>query len=204
VRNVGWSAYLMDGHSRWEGFELLGSSPADLQPPDRGDLWVRSLRPRGVLAPREQRCAILKETASKSGEAVFGTPLDSTRSAAYLQPGTGERSLATLIVEANQPRFDVNWRIGTGEPDVRVELPLPDLGRRWLPVKDHHLLLRAERATLNVEARVTALKRAIQQMGDLIAVRLGLSRSFQGNPDRGSGQCWLMADGFFSLHDPQP
>ena len=34
--------------------------------------------------------------------------------------------------------------------------------------------------------------------------RLGLSRPFQATPGRGEGVCWLMADGFFSLTDPQP
>ena len=43
VRNVGWSAYVMDGHARWEIFELVGPSPAVPQPPHLEDLWVRSL-----------------------------------------------------------------------------------------------------------------------------------------------------------------
>ena len=43
---------------------------------------------------------------------------------------------------------------------------------------------------------------AVQQMGDPVAVRLGLSRAFQGGA--GNAACWLMADGFFSLKDPQP
>jgi hypothetical protein len=33
VRNVGWSPFLMDGHSRWEVFELIHPTPADSQPP---------------------------------------------------------------------------------------------------------------------------------------------------------------------------
>jgi hypothetical protein len=31
-----------------------------------------------------------------------------------------------------------------------------------------------------------------------------LSRPFAPRPDCGPGYCWLMADGFFSLADPQP
>ena len=45
--------------------------------------------------------------------------------------------------------------------------------------------------------------RADRAMGTTAVVRLGLSRSFvsaAGQP----GKCWLMADGFFSLDDPQP
>jgi hypothetical protein len=43
--------------------------------------------------------------------------------------------------------------------------------------------------------------RLVQQMGETVAVRLGLSRPFasQGQPPL----CWLMANGFFSLDDPQ-
>jgi hypothetical protein len=77
------------------------------------------------------------------------------------------------------------------------------LEERWLPVKDHHLLLRAERAAPALTARVRALDQAVRAMGEQIAVRLGLSRAFQARPHEGPGLCWLMADGFFSLADPQ-
>jgi hypothetical protein len=40
-------------------------------------------------------------------------------------------------------------------------------------------------------------------MGDQVAVRLGLSRAFNSRSGE-PGVCWLMADGFFSLTEPQP
>jgi hypothetical protein len=202
VRNVGWSASLMDGHARWEILELIGPQPAVPEPPHLEDLWVRALRSRNASASREQRRAILAATATVPNEPIFGLDLAATRTAAYLRPGTGKRSLATLVVPSNRLRIAAAWRDGCFEPDVRVELPLPDLGTRWLPVKDHHLLLKAERATSDVQQRIEILNRAVQQMGEQVAVRLGLSRSFQGRADQ-PGSCWLMVDGFFSLSDPQ-
>src|SRR5262245_64692368 len=62
MRNIGWSAYLMDGHARWEIFELIGPEEAALKPPHVEDVWVRSLRPRRRSAPPEQRRAILRAT----------------------------------------------------------------------------------------------------------------------------------------------
>ena len=58
VRNVGWSPFLMDGHSRWECFELVRAEPADSSPPHLEDVWVRELRPRRVLAEPALRRAI--------------------------------------------------------------------------------------------------------------------------------------------------
>jgi hypothetical protein len=85
-----------------------------------------------------------------------------------------------------------------------VTLPLPGGEERSLPVKDHFLLQRAELAGAELESRVRALAFAVGQMGERVAVRLGLTRPFPGTPHRGEGVCWLMADGFFSLTDPQP
>jgi hypothetical protein len=203
VRTVGWSAYLMDGHARWQIMELVGPQPAFPEPPHLEDLWIRAMRSRRLSASSEQRRAILAATTAPPSEPIFGSNLASTRATAYLRPGTGQRSLATLVVPSNRLRFAVTWREGALEPDTRVELPLPDLGNRWLPVKDHHLLLKAERAGNDVEQRIKILTAAVQQMGEQLAVRLGLSRSFQGYLDQ-PGMCWLMADGFFSLLDPQP
>src|SRR5437660_12692443 len=62
VRNVGWSAWLLDGHSRWEVFELIAPQPAEAQPPHVEDLWVHSLKPRRCLASPDERRAILAET----------------------------------------------------------------------------------------------------------------------------------------------
>ena len=46
VRNVGWSAYLLDGHARWEIMELIGPQLTAPEPPHVEDLWVRALRSR--------------------------------------------------------------------------------------------------------------------------------------------------------------
>jgi hypothetical protein len=203
ARNVGWSAYLMDGHARWDIFELIGLQPAVPEPPHLEDLWVRAMKPCRSSAPREQRRAILAATLAPPNEPIFGLDLATTRTAAYLRPGAGKRSLATLVVPSNGLRFDAVSREGCFEPDIRVELPLPTLGPRSLPVKDHHLLLKAERGSSDVAQRISILNGLVQQMGEQIAVRLGLSRSFQGRADQ-PGVCWLMADGFFSFSDPQP
>src|SRR5262245_14432594 len=79
ARNMGWSAYLMDGHSRWEVFERIGPETADTQPPHLEDLWVRSLRPRKSSASPDERRAILGATATKIGDPLFGKPLTLTR-----------------------------------------------------------------------------------------------------------------------------
>lgn len=203
ARNAGWSPYLMDGHARWEILELIGVGAAAPEPPHLEDLWVRAMRSRRTSATPEQRRAILAATIAPPGESAFGSDLAATRAAAYLRPGTGTRSLTTFVVPVNRLRFDAVWREGRVEPDVRVQLSLPGLGNRWLPVKDHHLLVKAERAANDLEQRLKILNVEVQQMGEEIAVRLGLSRPFPIRTDQ-PGMCWLMADGFFSLWDPQP
>jgi hypothetical protein len=204
VRNVGWSAYLLDGHCRWEVFELAGPTAALVQAPHVEDVWVRSLLPRRVLAPPGQRRQILEATAAPAGQELFGSPPVATRTAAYVEPGDGRRSLATIRVRAADVRFDVCQREGVAEPDVRVTLPVPGLGTRSLPLKDHHLLARAETVSPTLDGRKQALGRALGQMGETVAVRLGLSRSYQPSDSRAPGKCWLMVDGLFSLADPQP
>jgi hypothetical protein len=204
VRNVGWSPYLLDGHSRWEVFDLVGSEPPDPEPPHLEDLWVRALGPRRRTAPSAQRREILECTVPPADEPLFGVPLARTQHAAYLQPGTGRRSLVTLVVSPDAIRFEGSWRVGCPEPDLRVSLDLPDMGTRLIPVKDFHLLRRAEAAATDLNGRLSAMQEAIKAMGDPVAVRLGLSRTFVGRHDLGPGQCWLMADGFFSLMDPEP
>lgn len=203
VRNVGWSPYLMDGHSRWEIFELIDPKPAEASPPHLEDLWVRSMKSRRGLANPALRRAILQATRNQTGEPWFGTALTTTRSCAYVPPRTGQRSLVTIIVPVGAIRFSVSWREGTPEPDTRVSLDVPELEGRSLPVKDHFLLQRAELASSAPEGRMGALSLAVTQMGAEVAVRLGLSRSFQATPGRTESVCWLMADGFFSLNDPQ-
>jgi hypothetical protein len=202
-RALGWSAYLLDGHCRWEVFQLVAPAAGPPQPPHLEDVWVRSMLPRRRLALPDQRRAILASTAHPRGESLFGQPLQSTASAAYLRPGDGRRSLATFIVPCAAIRFSTFCRPGSPEPDVRVQLSVEGVTDRLLPVKDHHLLRRVEALAADLKSRLQLLHQAVAQMGDQVAVRLGLSRPFSPRPDA-AGFCWLMADGFFSLTDPQP
>jgi hypothetical protein len=204
VRNVPWSAYLLDGHSRWEVFEVVGPLPTPAEPPHVEDLWVRALRPLRRLAAPAERRAILAATRTRPDEDLFGTPLATTRASAHLLPGSGCRSLTTLEVPAEYIAFSASHREGAAESDVRVTLPLPGVGDRVLPVKDHHFLARAERAAPTLDGLGQVLTQAVRQMGATVAVRLGLSRPYQGNIGRAPAACWLMADGFFSATDPQP
>lgn len=204
VRTVGWSPWLLDGRCRWEVFELAGPTAALVHAPHVEDAWVRSLLARRVLAPPGQRRAILEQTAAPAGEELFGGALVATRAAAYVEPGDGRRSLATVTVPAAELHFTSCQREGMAEPDVRVTVPVPGLGARSLPLKDHHLLARAEAASPTLDGRLQALNRAVRQMGGVVAVRLGLSRSYQPSDSRLPGKCWLMVDGLFSLADPQP
>ena len=203
VRNIGWPAHLLERHIRWEIFELIGSEPADPQLPHSEDVWVQALRPLNRFALREQRRTVLEATAPKPDESLFGAPLLTTRFAAYLPPGTGCRSLTTILVPSDEISFSFCRREGAPEPDVRVMLPVPPLGERLLMVKDHHLLRRAEESRGDPGRQIAALNTTVMQMGERVAVRLGLSRPFQSDT-RQPAMCWLMADGFFSLHDPQP
>ena len=204
ARNMGWPAYLLAGRSRWEIFELIGAQPAESQAPHREDCWVRSLRPRNRSASPEVRRAILEDTATWDMDSPFGAPLRPARIAAFLPPETGQRSLATIVIPSDEISFSFSQREGAPAPDIRVMLPVPPMGERLLIVKDHHLLAKVETATKEPARQITFLNQAIQRMGSQAAVRLGLSRAFQGDARQGAGMCWLMADGFFSLHDPQP
>jgi hypothetical protein len=204
VRKWGWSPYLLDGHSRWEMFELIHPEPAELDPPHLEDVWVRELRPLRRSATPGQRRAILAATAASDGVLLFGAALTVTRSAAYLPPGSGGRSLVTVLVPGRHIAFGACWRDGASEPDFRVKLPLGELGERVLAVKDHHLLLRAQQAGPDLDAQLDRLHGLVAGMGEQVAVRLGLSRSFGYEQASSTPACWLMADGFFSLADPQP
>jgi hypothetical protein len=203
VRNVGWSPILADGHSRWEIFELLDPKPAEPSPPHLEDVWVRGMKSRNRLAEASLRRAILRATQPQPGEPWFGTALTLTRSSVYVAPRDGLRSLVSLVVPARAIRFTVSWREGAPEPDCRVSVSVPELQARSLPLKDHFLLRRAELASSAVEGRTKALTLALAQMGEEVVVRLGLSRGFQAAPGRAENACWLMADGLFSLNDPQ-
>src|SRR5262245_42774582 len=197
VRNTGWSPYLFDGRRRWEAFELIGPEPATPEPPHVEDVWVRALRPLNGPAGVAQRYDILTATMTPPGRDPFGAPLTFTRAGAFLPPGVGCRSLATVAVPATSCHFCLATREGAAAPDVRVRIDVPALEGRQLMVKDHHLLSAAERASPDPTGRPQAMEKAVAGMGGTVAVRLGLSRTDDGQ------QCWLMADGFFSLTDPQ-
>jgi hypothetical protein len=158
---------------------------------------------RRTLASPAQRRAILQATLAPPDQPLFGEELTTTRWAAFLPPGAGQHSLASVLVPGGEVSFTALWREGALEPDFRARLPLPGLGERILPVKDHFLLRQAELSGSDLDAQVRALTRAIRQMGPQVVVRLGLSRAFQAR-EGAPGQHWLMADGFFSLEDPQP
>ena len=204
VRKIGWSPFLLDGHSRWDVFELIGTQAAAPEPPHLEDVWVRELRPRYRSATPAQRRAILQATLAPPSGDPFGEPLATTHTAAYLRPGSGTRSLVTVVVPTAAVRFTASQRQGAAQTDHRVKLPVPGLNGRTLPVKDHHLLNQAELAGDDPAVQERALSRAVRQMGDRLAVRLGLSRDFAPGGASSAGLCWLMADGFFSYTDPQP
>jgi hypothetical protein len=203
-RNTGWSPFLYDRHRRWEVLQLVDAVAADGQAPHLEDLWVRELRATGRVASPDQRRAILQSTISPDGEPPFGAPLVLTRAGAYLLPGNGGRSLATVVVRADTLCFSASQRQGSPEPDFRVTLSAPGLEDRTLPVKDHWLLRTAEQQASDLGGSAEALGRLVRAMGERVAVRLGLTRAFGATSSRGEGMCWLMADGFFSLTDPQP
>ena len=204
ARNVGWSPFLLDGHARWEVFELVRPEPAGSEPPHVEDVWVKSLRACRRMVPPGRRREVLTGTTAPDGEPAFGAPLTLTSGTASLEPGTGRRSLATLLLPANRLRFTASQRDGLPEVEVRVAVEAPEVAGRSLPLKDHHLLARAEQASPRPEGQVRALQLALQQMGDPVAVRLGLSRAFEPTLARGRGRCWLMVDGIFSLGTPEP
>jgi hypothetical protein len=202
-RNVGWSPFMLEGHRRWEILELVRPAPANTEPPHLEDHWVAALRPRKKLADLSQRKAILQATLADSGAPLFGEPLRLTRAGGYLNLGHGQRSLATVLVPSQQVRFAGCWRNGALEPDIRVSLPLPEVGERQLAVKDHFLLQGACKPGTTLQVQLDLLNAAIGRMGENVAVRIGLSRAFPArNGER--GVCWLMADGFFSPSEPQP
>jgi hypothetical protein len=203
VRNVGWFAQELHQRQRWEVFDLLKPEPAQPQPPHVEDLWVEAIRGRGATVGVDERRAILAATRTADSRMMFGWPLATTRSSAYMPGGMAQRSLATVVVPAPGVKFFVSQRQGAAEPDVRVSLSLPALGRKLLPVTDHPLRKRAEMGARDLASFEQLLNQAVRGMGAEVAVRLGLSRPYQS----ASGQpavCWLMADGFFSLDSPQP
>lgn len=201
--NQGWSPYLLDGHSRWEVFELIHPAPAHSVAPHLEDVWVTALKTRHRLATPDERRAVLQATLTPAGKSIFGGALTHGYSGTYAEPGGGERSLASVTATSADVQFTALWREGAEQPDHRASLVLPECGRRILPVKDHFLLSRAEKESADVDEQVRFLARAVRAMGATVVVRLGLSRAFAAAEGR-PGKCWLMADGFFSMDDPQP
>ncbi len=202
VRNTGWSPFLFDGRQRWEIFTLVGTEPAEPEPPHLEDVWVRAMLPQNRSADQALRRAILQATTVPKGQPVFGSNLTLTPSSAHLAPGCGNRSLATLIIPSAAIRFSASWRERAAEPDVRASLGFAPLGGRMLPVKDHHLICRAEQKTAGLTQLATLLNEMVRAMGPEVAVRLGLSRAFPAEPGGSHEFCWLMIDGFFSPIDP--
>lgn len=204
VRNTGWSPFLLDGHSRWEVFEVITPEPAAPLPPHLEDAWVVSLRSRCGLAAPAQRRAVLEATLVPQGQPLFGVPLRRDKQRAYLLPNEGVRSLTSLVVRPTQIELLVQRRDYKPDADYRVRLHVADLDGLVIPFKDHFLLNRAEEASPADAGRLQALKLALAQMGQRVLVRLGVSRPYAYPGSSSLPVCWLMADGFFSMNDPQP
>jgi hypothetical protein len=203
ARNMGWSPYLMDGHQRWEVFELVSPHPAPPEAPHLEDVWVHSLRSRQRLAEREIRRAILQATCPPPEQPLFGALLQPRWTGGYLPAGTGCRSLVCTLVRADQITFRL-VRKGDDRVSYRVHLETAELEKFMIPVTDHSLLSRAEQAYPGVEERLAWMAQTVAGLGERVAIRLGVSRPYAGDPARDEPVCWLMADGFFSPTDPQP
>jgi hypothetical protein len=206
VRNVGWSPYLLEGHARWEMFDLVGLTSPPREPPHVEDVWVREMRPLRRMATPAQRREILEAGMRPPDVPLFGQPFSVSRATAWIEAGTGDGSLTTIVVERGALTFSGVQRQGRAGPDYRVTLDVPGLGSRSLAVVDHFLLKAAELAGDEMSSRVREMERIAGQMGERIAVRLGLTRPFapQGDNQPAARVCWLMADSFFSMDDPQP
>ena len=204
VRNVGWSPFQMDGHTRWEVFEVISPEPAPPLAPHLEDAWVISLRSRRGLAAPGQRRAVLEATLVPEGQPQIGAALRRDKHKAYLLPDEGARSLTSVAVRQKQIELFVERSIYKPEAVYRVRLHLAELEGLVIPFKDHFLLGRAEQASPTEAGRLRALQLAIAQMGETVIVRLGVSRPYAYSGSSSLPVCWLMADGFFSSSDPQP
>jgi hypothetical protein len=204
VRNIGWSPYQMDGRQRWQIFELVAPEAAPPLAPHLEDVWVRELRTQGRFADTDTRRSVLQETAVGDGQPLFGTPFLCPNGKAYLRPGTGSRSLVTVFVPRDRIAFTVERKPGTAELLYRVKLHVPGLQDYLLPLKDHFLIERVRQAAATVEGQWQALTSMVGEMGQRVAVRVGLSRAYSATGKDEDAACWLMADGFFSTANPQP
>jgi hypothetical protein len=204
VRNVGWSPFQLDGHTRWEVFEVIAPEPALPMAPHLEDAWVVSLRSRRGLAAPAQRRAILEATLVPEGQSLFGVLLRRDKQKGYLLPDEGVRSLTSVAVRQKQIEIFVQRREYKPEADYRVRLHVPDLEGLVIPFKDHFLLVRAEQEAPTDAGRLLAIQSEIARMGEPVLVRLGVSRPYAQAGSASLPVCWLMADGFFSMSDPQP
>ena len=204
VRNVGWSPYQMDGRQRWQVFELVRPEAAPPLPPHVEDVWVRELRTQGRLADVATRRAILQQTTVGEGQPLFGAPFVSPNGKAYLMPATGDRSLVTVAASREQIVFSAFKRPEKTEPAYRVKLTVDGLREYVLPLKDHCLIQRVRHMSPQLEGQVKLLTSMVAEMGRAVAVRLGLSRAYSATGKDEDAVCWLMADGFFSMDNPQP
>jgi hypothetical protein len=204
VRNTGWSPYQLDGHSRWEVFEVISPEPAPPLAPHLEDAWVLSLRSRHGLAAPAQRRTVLEATVVPEGQPLFGVPLRRDRQKAYLLPSEGARSLTSVVVRQKQIELFVERREYKPDANYRVRLHVPELEGLVIPFKDHFLLRRAEEASPTDAGRLQALQEATARLGDPVLVRVGVSRPYAPPGSSSLPVCCLMADGFFSLNDPQP
>jgi hypothetical protein len=204
VRNTGWSPFQMDGHSRWEVFEVISPEAAPPQAPHLEDAWVVSLRSRHGLAEPAKRRAVLQATLVPDGQPLFGVPLRRDKHKAYLLANEGVRSLTSVVVQQKQIELFIERRADRPDANYRVRLHVPELDGLVIPFKDHFLLNRAELASPTDAGRLHALKLALAQMGETVLVRIGVSRPYTQPGSSSLPVCWLMADGFFSLSDPQP
>src|SRR5262245_57352930 len=83
----------------------------------------------------------------------------------HLDPETGTRSLASLLLTPQDVEFSACSRTGAAEPDIRVKIAAAGLQDRTIPVKDHFLLSDAEKATSDLEGQLRSLSAAIVAMG---------------------------------------
>jgi hypothetical protein len=198
-RNVGWLPRQLELFARWDILELLDPQPAEVERPHTEDMWVRLLRPTGRSIATERRAALLREMCTQAASPRFGAQLLTTAMSAYLKPGSGDRSLTTIILPSGEISFEASARGGATDVDVRARLNLPGLGTKLVPVKDHHLLRHGELSATDPAGLARVLRETVAAMGPSVAVRLGLSRGFVSG--HGEPRCWLMADGFFPAED---
>ncbi len=153
----GWPSYRMNGRSRWEIFEMVDPVPHEVIAPHLEDVSVQDLRPRRQSASPEARRAILQAGIAPSDKPIFGVELTQTqRGVCYVAPGTGERSLATVMSPSKEIHFTAHQSEGSGESKYHyhVRLNLPGHGEAILAVKDYSLLCQAAQQATDLDSQV--------------------------------------------------